>query len=39
MRMKTTRNLVQYQGTCCLYWAEVQSPLRVQLLFLIADFL
>ena len=26
------------QGTCSLYWTEVQSPLWVQLLFLIADY-
>ena len=25
-------------GTCSLYWTEVQSPLWVQLLFLIADY-
>ena len=26
------------QGTCSLYWTEVQSPLCVQLLFLTADY-
>ena len=26
------------QGTCSLYWTEVQSPLCVQHLFLIADY-
>ena len=26
------------QGTCSLYWTEVQSPLWVQLVFLIADY-
>ena len=26
------------QGACSLYWTEVQSPLWVQLLFLIADY-
>ena len=26
------------QGTCSLYWTEVQSPLWVQLLILIADY-
>ena len=26
------------QGTCSLYWTEVQSPLWVQLLFLMADY-
>ena len=34
-----TWNLVQWgQGACSLHWAEVQSPLWVQLLFLIVDY-
>ena len=41
MRVNENRtwNLVQWvQGTCSLYWTGVQSPLWVQLLFLIADY-
>ena len=39
MRMKTEHEIWgNGSGTCRLYWTEVQSPLWVQLLFLIADY-
>ena len=39
MRRKTdTKSGAMGQGTCSLYWTEVQSPLWVQVLFLIADY-
>ena len=35
---QNTKSGATGQGTCNLYWTEVQSPLWVQLLFLIADY-
>ena len=35
---QNTKSGATGQGTCNLYWTEVQSPLWVQVLFLIADY-